>query len=730
MTARFQKDLSSDLASLIHHVELSKAGWRDDAFKILLLSIMGRHGGALSLDDLCTLVNQTVPAAVSQYQVRRFLDALVESQQLLRLPDGYFSLSQQSKRQCTLRSKEDKNLRQEIEYHFRESFRQLVDAGDLNWNAFDRRFLIPLVSDLGARTYELVTGTKVEIPDVPAYRRFLSSIPSRKQAAVAGGLVRFFDPKSGATRKYMLRLLNNAFLIQAIALPDEVMKVLLDRIRKPLRLKIFVDTNVLFSLLGLHENPADDIVRTLHDVVEKMSGSIDVAFYVLPFTVDEAQKALERYGDQLTHFYMSPEVARAINSESNRFSGILLTYARKAYKNGKRISAKDYLSPYLNDFIRVARDRGIELFNADVSALSTDDDVVSDTLEQVKLQERRPPERRKAYDAMLHDMKLWHFVKRRRPSRVDSPLDAEAWIATIDYGLLAFDKSNRSQREPPVCIHPTSLLHVLQLWVPSSDLLVGALMESLRPMLPRTIDYGMEDVIIKIANRVSRFELGDLSEDAVAHILLDEAVLEKMGTAANATEEIEIIESEMARVNRQLTKQIDAVNREVENVNKEVEKEREKVHRLESDLCHEKRRRDELETEIGTVRHEAAQEKVHRSRLEKEVHKLTSRQRQAKQRRARCRARTWSAISGFATAGVGLYAWRRIELTVTGGVTWFQHAALAIVVIMCSARTAIYVMNKSRIDVDNQWMDRIAQWDKWLGAVFVAVLAGVLLSLF
>lgn len=730
MNTRPKAALSPDLTSLIHHVELSRAGWRDEAFKTLLLSIINRHGDALSLDALCKLVNQAIPAAVSRPQIEHFLTTLESDRRLLKLPDGQFKLSEHAQAECARRAESDESLTSTIKQRFHDIFSVPVEAGSLDWSRFHRNFLTPLVLDLGARTYELVTGDEAEVQDVPTYRRFMSTLEGDHRSMVSAGLANFLDPSSTPMRQYMLRLLNNAFLARAIALPEDAMNTLLDRTRQPLRVRVFVDTNFLFSLLGLHENPADDVVRALYDVLGQMPGRINVQFFVLPFTVDEAQRTLDHYADELSHLYMNREVAKAIDSASSKFSGIVLTYARKAYRQGKRVSAKDYLSPYVSDFIGVARNRGIELFNANVDDLAKDDDVVTDVLTQMEHQSQRPEGRRKSYDTMLHDMMLWHFVRRQRPSRVDSPLDAKAWVATIDYGLLRFDALKKSRREPPVCIHPTSLLQLFQLWVPSSDLLTRALMKSLRPILPRTLDYEAEKTSIRIVKTLSRFESGDLSEDAASHILLSDAVRERIGNATDLAEEVEIIESEIVKHNRKLAAQLD----EAEN---RAHQERKRAEEFEKDRDSERTRRMELGKrveglidDVESARRARTQTEAEARELKRTVDSREEEMRIEKQKRIRRGALARAVVSGTAVLAIGLYIWRLIEIS--RDVTRMQRTGLGVAAVFISLAVALNLYERlidgSDIAEDSRWTIRIRSWRRRGIKIFWAVVAAVVSS--
>lgn len=67
----------------------------------------------------------------------------------------------------------------------------------------------------------------------------------------------------------------------------------------------------------------------------------------------------------------------------------------------------------------------------------------------------------KTYEQFLHDIVLWWYNKDKRPTYVESPIDADNWIVTVDFKLLGFDKSkNISDAEgvSQICIHPASLI--------------------------------------------------------------------------------------------------------------------------------------------------------------------------------------------------------------------------------------------------------------------------------
>ena len=284
---------------------------------------------------------------------------------------------------------------------------------------------------------------------------------------------------------------------------------------------------------------------------------------------------------------------------SVRLSGITQKYIQDSLSAERPLSAKQYFKPYLDNFITVARSKGVELYNASLDSLRMDQEVLDDVVDRMEFEKNnRPKERRKSYELLLHDMILWHFTKRKRSFGVESPLDAESWVATIDFSLLGFDayKLKRKGTGPPVCIHPTVLLQILQLWVPSSEQLDAAVMNSLRPMLPHIFDAEAERVTIRILGALSRFEnADDLGEDTITDILLSDAVRTRVAATGDIEDDIEIIKSALAKRNRILESERRRLRKETEGLEGQVRSREAEVSKLEGrvEQLEEARRQDQ-----------------------------------------------------------------------------------------------------------------------------------------
>jgi hypothetical protein len=210
-------------------------------------------------------------------------------------------------------------------------------------------------------------------------------------------------------------------------------------------------------------------------------------------------------------------------------------------RNGK-LSVEDWFDPYLKDFVPMARSKGVELFNEKLDGYSIRQDVIDDILLVMKYEEKLPEVRRKSYLKVAHDMVLWHFVNDKRPAYIESPIDANHWILTVDFRFIGFDahKQKFSKSKVPLCIHPTSLIQLLQFWIPRTKEFEEAMLGSLRlPFLFQEFDAEAERTSLKILKGIGRFEGNEeLSQDTITHVMLNDGLRSRL--QGESTEEAEM----------------------------------------------------------------------------------------------------------------------------------------------------------------------------------------------
>ena len=674
--------MSHELHALVHHVELSKAGWRDRALELIVLRAVDDSTVSCSPSHVAARVNDMLAAPLGRAQVQHVLDNLVSQGKIAETHVGDIKLSEATREVLHNQLQTQEEREQAVQASFESMFEDLNDGMVLKWAEFRDDFLYPLVSELGARTYELLAGESIEVGQTDSHVRFLDRVPAELRAMVSDRITAFMDGGSHEVRGYVLRLLNAAFLVQATHLTDETLDFVIGRVGKTLRLRVFVDTNFLFSLIGLHANPADDVVEALHHLIDGLKDRLDVRLYVLPITVDEAKRTISGYRKRLSGLYLTKGMSEGTKRGTQDLSGITLKFVEEGLKAGKRLSTEEYFGPYHDNLLQVARSKGVELFNESTDPLRMDQDVIDDVLARMEFEKARRPEgRRKSYETVLHDMVLWHFTRRKRPPRLESPLDAEAWVATIDFGLLGYDrhKGRGKAGGPPVCIHPTVLLQLLQLWVPRNDLLDSALLNSLQPLLPHEFDRRAEDVTIRILRSLSRIESADnLGQDTVARILVDDAMRARIDTAGSVEEEIAVVHTAIAEENRRLELLSKQLEREADGLKSEVRARADKTRELQKEL-------EDRESGQRSLREELEGEQRAKRRLEARVDAV-----ELRSRLARAYLCVWGGaiIGAMALTSAGWVALTR--LSVPEPVLWGGVGVLALGGFLVGSTAAVH----------------------------------------
>ena len=206
----------------------------------------------------------------------------------------------------------------------------------------------------------------------------------------------------------------------------------------------------------------------------------------------------------------------------------------------------------------MSREAGVELYNQKLDQYSMRQDVVDD-IEMIMEHEREryPEVRRKTYEKVAHDTILWHLVSDQRPPFVETPTDARDWILTVDFRLIGFDSFKRKKGDSnfPLCLHPTSLIQMLQFWVPRTHEFEEAMLGGLRlPFLFQEFDAKAEQTSLTILSRLGRFSGSEsFSEDAVIDVVLNDGLRTRIDRGQPAQEEIELIrDAYLIRVQQQV----------------------------------------------------------------------------------------------------------------------------------------------------------------------------------
>lgn len=584
--ARAQQ-LPPELIALVSSVELSSTDWWRRSVGQAVLSLLWLSPSPVAVAELVRQLDEQYSIKVTSDEVRQQLEQMAKSGAVVQQADASFKLTEEQ----SVRTHADIERHESEDATARRDFLDLAVAGmsiseaEDAWRNFNELLLVPLVHRLGAHTYDFLRGTPFELNESPLLENYLLYFAEADRPAARDLVATFLDPQRPTARAYVVNRLATYFFIQATRLPRATLEALAQSVKKRVVFTVFVDTNLLFSLLDLHENPANEAAVALEGLMKDLRGLVDFKLYVTNETLHEARESLSHAAAGMESIVLTSQMAAAIGSMA--LSGLRRRYVEQARRADGVRASEAYFDYYIDNLLSLARAHGIELYNEDLSAFHTKQEVVDDLLEQKEAQGRRRaaqgrPE--KSYSQIQHDVVLWHWASSKREAYVESPLLAKFWIVTIDYALLGFDAyKQKSQRgRVPLCLHPTTLVQMLAFWAPRGEALDSAIVRTLRmPLLFFEYDAELERATIKILRTLSRFEnLAHLSTESIAELVASDALRSRMLAAAADEEMVGLIESELIEQEEALRGRLAAEQERVRALREEQEKASERIEEL------------------------------------------------------------------------------------------------------------------------------------------------------
>jgi len=613
------RKLPPELISLVHHVELNEAGWWDKAVQQLIVATIWRSGESLTAQAVLDKLADHFSVNLDADRVRNQIDALCAPGTLVALPGEKFKISEQSLAQFTADLGEAQKIQEEAEQRFIDIVRDCCPSvqAEAAWRSFNEGFLVPLIRDMGARTYELISGATIDFAAIPRVQEFLEGYSTEIRAPLLRAVVAFMDPKDANVRSYILRQLSAYFLLEAGNLSEETVRALTTMLDTTPTFTVFVDTNFLFCILGLDENPRNEAAQGLIHLVGQLTSKVAVKLYVSPITIDEARWVLQSCVHDLSDLRLPPNLADP--ALTSGLSGLTRKFAEECSRAGQPLRAKDYFGPYIKDLVGIARGKGVELSSRKVDQYRTSQEVVDDLNEQLEF-EKRFRDRPKGYKQLEHDIVLWHFVRDQRPASIDSPVEADCWIVTVDFRFLGFDRHKRRNQvnNIPICVHPANFIQMLQFWVPRTQEFEEAVLGNLRlPLLFQEFDPGAEQLTIRILSALARFEkIDDLPQEVVASTLMNRALRQRLEAEPDQEKGTELVREaliiqEDQRVREQLnaeqakTVQLEREARDKDETIAELQRQekgrKEAVKESQRRVEEERVRRGSLEQRLATV---------------------------------------------------------------------------------------------------------------------------------
>ena len=294
-----RSSLPPELVSLIHHVELSRADWWERGIERMTLRVLWLLGGEITISEVTAAFRDQLGIQLTATTIEEHLRELASKGTVVSIPPSRFKLAERTlkKLDADLKTEEANaaTARAKFEARVAENCSELNPADA--WHKFNEQLLIPLIRDIGAKTYELLSSVARNLDGAPQFSVFLEGFDTACRDRLRNAVISFLDPKDVAVRTYILSHLNAYFFVEAGNLSTTTLSRIQNLATKPPRFALFIDTNVLFSVLGFHDNPSNEAAESLMRLTSELSGRVHCKLYAYPLTIDELTNVFDARAD-------------------------------------------------------------------------------------------------------------------------------------------------------------------------------------------------------------------------------------------------------------------------------------------------------------------------------------------------------------------------------------------------------------------------------------------------
>ena len=536
---------------LCHLVALTRDGKLQAAIEDIVLKVFVVHTfhAPATVTEIRESILEYFGVQLAEHEIRNALDTHVNGAKVL-LQNGKYVLSAHTLAECRQRIDDSNKLQSEVKREWLIEIEDLDFAEADNWqdSIWDCLFayMTSAFYQHGAQTIQLldpnIHSSAEDTASLHSYatearRRHCNDVP---ETTVKEAIQRFFTSTSTARTKFAVELLDGTFSYFALTTDNAVARYLTQTI-PPVRL--FMDSNFVFGLLDLHDNPLNEISKELVDCISE--NGLPISLQYTHETLNEIERTIRFYGARLRRIQWRSETSR-IARNSPDISGIERRF--------HRLNAESTidLDMFLSQFEQIATlldDKGFVLFDEDISLDKSNQYDMLLAYEEYLDEHRKS--RRKRHDAVKHDVVLLQLVQsiRKKPGY---GLDAGAFLITADYHLASFERKKLGHdNRVVVSVFPNKIFQLLRPFIETSIKVEQQFVETFALPEFRIAQVDYSETASKILRIMNSYT--DVSEESAIKILTNHLVLDQFqGAGADSGEIRQLFESEITAENARL----------------------------------------------------------------------------------------------------------------------------------------------------------------------------------
>lgn len=309
----FAADYTRIFRHLCHVVALRQEGKLEAAIESIVLTVFAFDGDFSPEEyaDISDAISVYFGIQLSNRDVRRALDNLLETEEVVQ-HNGRFVLGLGASAEYAQRIRDADELERKVKEEWLDELKDLDFDGVEDWEKSIWDCLTTYMAKAfyrhGVQTVQLLD------PAFPSSADETASIQSYlldarrehcghiAEETVTQSIQRFLLSKSIQKAKYVTQLLDGTFTYFALTTDEVVARYLTERMPS---VKIFLDSNFIFGLFDLHDNPLNEVSKELIDCIN--SNDFPFRLYYTADTLEEIERTLFHYGENLKGTSWTPK---------------------------------------------------------------------------------------------------------------------------------------------------------------------------------------------------------------------------------------------------------------------------------------------------------------------------------------------------------------------------------------------------------------------------------------
>lgn len=443
-----------------------------------------------------------------------------------------------------------------------------------------------------------------------------SSVGTDEREALQAAVLAFVNgSRENVSRaQFLARLADSTVTLLSLTVPPSIAQKLREKLHE---LDLFLDTNILFGLIGLAEPELVDGSREVASAISENKLPLRLRFH------EESGHELRRTFDGLAGNLRSriwPPAVSAAAARSMKINTLTRLYHERNATSP--ISADTFLRPYAHLDV-LLRERGALPYSESKDVHGTQlYDLYSDLNAFNEARQREKP-----YEAVIHDAALLLTVRKLRKT-ARSSLDSRAILVTNDAALHVFElECARKERRQPCTIFLRQLMQLLRPFVVSTPDFDRSFAEMFAASEFRSLNSKSAAATSKLLEILAAYQ--DVSEETASALIANDMLLGLMQSAADQENMEALVESALIEENNSLQVERDALAARLEKAG------REKQDAIDSALLVVEAGHATEKQRLATEREEAVAESARiREQAEKSRAELSAREHELEKERA------------------------------------------------------------------------------------------------